>query len=97
MLQCMLSTTILSLSENKAFQEFPEKDNKISKKLTYFKNPIYLLEMNYRISRNLEYALMALTYMSERKNQCVSAREMVQVFQCPFHPFSRVLQKLADS
>ena len=52
--------------------------------------------MNYKISRNLEYALMALRYMSERKNQCVSAREMAQVFQCPFHPFSRVLQKLAD-
>ena len=52
--------------------------------------------MNYRISRNLEYALMALGYMSERKNQCVSAKEMVQAFNCPFHPFSRVLQKLAD-
>lgn len=52
--------------------------------------------MNYRISRNLEYALMALSYMSERKNLCISAKEMVQVFQCPFHPFSRVLQKMAD-
>lgn len=52
--------------------------------------------MNYRISRNLEYALIALSYMSERRNQCVSAKEMVQVFDCPFHPFSRVLQKLAD-
>ena len=52
--------------------------------------------MNYKISRNLEYALMALSYMSEHKNQCVSAREMVQTFHCPFHPFSRVLQKLAD-
>jgi len=52
--------------------------------------------MNYKVSRNLEYALMALRYMSERKNQCVSAREMIRVFQCPFHPFSRVLQKLAD-
>ena len=52
--------------------------------------------MNYKVSRNLEYALMALTYMSERKNQCVSAREMVQTFHCPFHPFSRVLQKMAD-
>ena len=53
--------------------------------------------MNYRISRNLEYALMALAYMSERENQCVSAKEMALVFRCPFHPFSRVLQKLADS
>ncbi len=52
--------------------------------------------MNYKISRNLEYALMALSYMSERKNKCVSAKEMSQVFHCPFHPFSRVLQKMAD-
>lgn len=52
--------------------------------------------MNYKISRNLEYALMALSYMSERRHQCVSAREMVQTFHCPFHPFSRVLQKMAD-
>ena len=52
--------------------------------------------MNYRISRNLEYALMALAYMSERKTDCVSAREMVQSLNCPFHPFSRVLQKMAD-
>lgn len=53
--------------------------------------------MNYKISRNLEYALMALAYMSKRKNHCVSAREMVQSLQCPFHPFSRVLQKMADN
>lgn len=52
--------------------------------------------MNYKISRDLEYALMALNYMRQRKNHCVSAREMSQTFQCPFHPFSRVLQKMAD-
>ena len=52
--------------------------------------------MNYKISRNLEYALMALAYMSKRKNYCVSAREMTETFNCPFHPFSRVLQKMAD-
>ena len=52
--------------------------------------------MNYRISRNLEYALMALAYMSKRKNHCVSSREMTQNFHCPFHPFSRVLQKMAE-
>ena len=52
--------------------------------------------MNYKISRNLEYALMALSYMSERQKDCISAREMVQQFHCPFHPFSRVLQKLVD-
>ena len=55
-----------------------------------------VLEMNYRISRNLEYALMALSYMSERREDCVSAREMTQQLKCPFHPFSRMLQKLVD-
>ena len=52
--------------------------------------------MNYRISRNLEYALMALSYMSERAGSCVSAREITQHLNCPFHPFSRVMQKLVD-
>ncbi|MCZ0931919.1 MAG: Rrf2 family transcriptional regulator [Oligoflexia bacterium] len=52
--------------------------------------------MNYRISRDLEYALMALNYMSERQEDCISAKEMTQQLKCPFHPFSRVLQKLAD-
>ena len=52
--------------------------------------------MNYKISRNLEYALMALSYMSQAKGHCVSAREMTQKFHCPFHPFSRVLQKLVE-
>ena len=52
--------------------------------------------MNYRISRNLEYALMALSYMSERPGSCVSAREITQQLNCPFHPFSRVMQKLVD-
>ena len=64
--------------------------------MTYFKKPIYSLAMNYKISRNLEYALMALSYMSKQKNTCVSAREMVHIFHLPFHPFSRVMQKLAD-
>ena len=52
--------------------------------------------MNYRISRNLEYALMALSYMSERQGICVSAKEITQQLNCPFHPFSRVLQKMVD-
>ena len=52
--------------------------------------------MNYRVSRNLEYALMALSYMSNKRGNCVSAREMVYHLRCPFHPFSRVLQKLVD-
>ena len=52
--------------------------------------------MNYRMGRNLEYALMALNYMLERRGSCVSAREMTRQLHCPFHPFSRVLQKLVD-
>lgn len=52
--------------------------------------------MNYKISRSMEYALMALSYMSTRPNQCISAREMTQNLHCPFHPFSRVLQKMTD-
>ena len=52
--------------------------------------------MNYRISRNLEYALMALSYMSERQGSCVSAREITEQLKCPFHPFSKALQKLVD-
>ena len=51
--------------------------------------------MSYKISRNLEYALMALSYMSQA-NGYVSAREMTQKLACPFHPFSRVLQKLVE-
>lgn len=52
--------------------------------------------MNYRISRHLEYALMALDYMSSRKGQRVAVREMVEKLHCPFDPLSRVLQKMAD-
>ena len=52
--------------------------------------------MNYRISRNLEYALMTLSYMSQKKGACISAREISQTFNCPFHPVSKVLQKLVD-
>ena len=39
---------------------------------------------------------MALSYMSERSNDPVSAREITEYLNCPFHPFSRVLQKLVD-
>ena len=52
--------------------------------------------MNHRISRQLEYALMALDYMSSRKGQRVAVREMVEKLHCPFDPLSRVLQKMAD-
>ena len=52
--------------------------------------------MNHRISRQLEYALMALDYMSSRKRQRVAVREMVEKLHCPFDPLSRVLQKMAD-
>ena len=48
------------------------------------------------MSRDLEYALMALNYMSDRQGDCISAKEMVKQLKCPFHPFSRVLQKLVN-
>lgn len=53
--------------------------------------------MNYRVSRNLEYALMALNYMSLKKESRVSVREMAEGLGCPFDPFSRVMQNLANA
>ena len=53
--------------------------------------------MNYRISRNLEYALMALDYMSLKKKSPISVREMAESLGCPFDPFSRVMQNLANA
>ena len=50
--------------------------------------------MNYRLSRNLEYALMALDYMSFREGDWVSVREMAESLGCPFDPFSKVMQDL---
>ena len=52
--------------------------------------------MNYRLSRNVEYALMALVYLSCQKNRTVSVREMVQQLHCPFDPLSKVLQKMSE-
>lgn len=53
--------------------------------------------MNYHVSRNLEYALMALSYMFLKKKNRVSVREMVEHLGCPFDPFSRVMQSLANA
>ena len=53
--------------------------------------------MNYRLSRNLEYALMALDYMSLKKEAWVSVREMTDALGCPFDPFSRVMQHLVSA
>ena len=53
--------------------------------------------MNYRLNRNLEYALMALDYMSCREEGWVSVREMVDDLGCPFDPFSRVMQNLVSA
>ena len=52
--------------------------------------------MNSRISRRLEYALMALDYMSARKGRRVTVKEIVEKLHCPFDPLSRVLQQMAD-
>lgn len=53
--------------------------------------------MNYRLSRNLEYALMALGYMSLRGGSWISVREMAESLGCPFDPFSRVMQNLVNA
>lgn len=55
------------------------------------------MSMNYHVSRNLEYALMALSYMSLKKKNRVSVREMTERLGCPFDPFSRVMQGLASA
>ncbi len=52
--------------------------------------------MYQRINRRLEYAIMALRYMSKKTNQWVSVKKMVNELHCPFDPFSKVMQKLSD-
>ena len=49
-----------------------------------------------KINRKLEYALMALKYMSE-KNQgdLTTVKEICQGYDCPFDATSRVLQQMA--
>ena len=53
--------------------------------------------MYQKIHRSLEYALMALQYMSDKKDERVSVREMSDYLHCPFDPFSKVMQKMAEA
>jgi Rrf2 family protein len=46
-----------------------------------------------KISRKVEYALMALKYMSDRPNdERTSARELCQYFKIPFDTIAKVMQ-----
>lgn len=53
--------------------------------------------MYQKIHRGLEYALMALNYMSLKQGEWISVREMSQSLHCPFDSFSRVTQKMAEA
>lgn len=51
----------------------------------------------FKINRKLEYALIALKYMSSKKQgQLTSAKEICDIYHAPFDPTSRVLQIMAQ-
>ena len=51
-----------------------------------------------KISRKIEYALMALTHMSQKhQGDLTTAKEVAETFGAPFDVVSRVLQKLAQN
>ena len=51
-----------------------------------------------KISRKVEYALMALTHMSQKhQGDLTTAKEVAETFGAPFDVVSRVLQRLAQN
>ena len=50
------------------------------------------------LSRQVEYALMALNYLSSQKQgKRISVREMSGQLGLPFDPLSRVMQKMSQA
>ena len=50
-----------------------------------------------KIHRKVEYSLIALKHMSDRKpGQLTSAKEIAEVYGIPFDTVSRVLQQMAQ-
>ncbi|MBS1518279.1 MAG: Rrf2 family transcriptional regulator [Bacteroidetes bacterium] len=49
-----------------------------------------------RISKKVEYALMALKYISESDNKLVTAREISDSKKIPYDLLSKILQKLKN-